>query len=1251
MCLPDQSYIDQVRDALWNRPGGASVMVGAGFSKNAYSLVPDADIPPTLDNLKKSLSKELYPCQGRKDSGSTNNQLVKSDNFPLLAQEYEVAFGRGRLIQFLQGLIRDDQLKPMGVHERLLSLPWRDVFTTNWDTLLEKSRDFVPDRKYSVLRNKDEIPLADQPRIVKLHGSFPAYFPLICTQDDYRTYPVKFAPFVNTVQQAMMETVFLLVGFSGDDPNFIHWTGWVRDNLGESAPKIYLAGWLDLSLNQRRVLEYRNVVAIDLARHPKADKWPEHQRHEYAIKWILHTLEHGEPYMITNWPLSQTRDNPPICDHLQPVMEITADVPKEEPRPDSESGSGDILAQVDRIVKIWAYNRNLYPGWLVVPVSVRREISYFTDGWEPKILSALPKLDPVLQLETIYELIWRREVLLDPLLSDVELAAQDILQKIDCEARTVAGESRTEIEWSDVRQGYRNVMLALVTTARLRFDHETFEKRLEALGDFQNDDPNVTQRIHHERCLWAIYSLDYKSLLDLLSNWSPEDCDPFWMIRKATLLYEINRVDEAKELATRALSAIRRIPDDSRSVGGPSREGWSLELTAVIESTISWMRYDPDQDEVKYPPDLSDFYARRRELAAKKCDTLSEIREYKSALAPEHERGVVPAFDLHMKRVSGIHFSNAEQERLRAAYRAIRLSEVAGLPTFSFDTLKSAAEELSVSEPEMAVRLILRTSSYDKDNFLERILSRSHVALMPLELARKLVNICDGIIKYALQRIGVVDAAGQTRFWVERMRVAVEVLSRLVVRLNPDDVEEVFNKSLTAYNNVDIIQEFWLGQPLCNTLKRSWRALPKQRQVARILDLLGAPILGVGNTADPHFRYPIPNDLSDRPFTPPDRTNENEGRWQRIVSQLIFGLNEDGEVRMRSSHWVFQISSWERLTEKEIKKVAQALWHEKFMEPTGLPRETGLHEWAFMVLPETELGLAERRFRKKYLSDEEGVKGNEKELGNILFQIGLAISGLKAHEKSLVFSEAEQRFLIDILWQWYDAPMPAPKNSFDFVIPHPVGNEIGGVSKILTEIKIPTDLAERLYQKMNGLSDLGFPAFGFIPGLSTVLESRFDELTEIMRLGLISQNEDTAQAALQALDRWLLLAVEPNSSIQTPPDNLVREIGVIIATRRKETLGLALQGAKWIFDKGSDTQKQDIQDMALNGLTYLLEELRYDRKNVGQNNDLPNLRNYSVQLASSMYEHGLRNNDTTDRWLQVAKNDPLPELRYAIDPV
>jgi len=104
-----------------------------------------------------------------------------------------------------------------------------------------------------------------KPRIVKLHGSFPSHSPFIITEEDYRTYPAKSAPFVNMVRQSMMENTFCLIGFSGDDPNFLHWVGWVRDNLGTDTTRIYLCGILNISPPQRRVLESRGVTPIYLS--------------------------------------------------------------------------------------------------------------------------------------------------------------------------------------------------------------------------------------------------------------------------------------------------------------------------------------------------------------------------------------------------------------------------------------------------------------------------------------------------------------------------------------------------------------------------------------------------------------------------------------------------------------------------------------------------------------------------------------------------------------------------------------------------------------------------------------------------------------------------------------------------------------------------------------------------------------------------------------------------------------------------
>lgn len=73
---------------------------------------------------------------------------------------------------------------------------------------------------------------APHPRLVKLHGSFPDIQSFIITEKDYRTYPQRFLEFVNTVRQSFIENILCLIGFSGDDPNFLSWIGWLRDVMG-----------------------------------------------------------------------------------------------------------------------------------------------------------------------------------------------------------------------------------------------------------------------------------------------------------------------------------------------------------------------------------------------------------------------------------------------------------------------------------------------------------------------------------------------------------------------------------------------------------------------------------------------------------------------------------------------------------------------------------------------------------------------------------------------------------------------------------------------------------------------------------------------------------------------------------------------------------------------------------------------------------------------------------------------------------
>lgn len=219
-----------------------------------------------------------------------------------LAEEFAAAFGRTALDELVREVVPDAEFAPSELHRLLVELPWADVLTTNYDTLLERAAEAAHGQRYTVVRTPAEVPASPRPRIVKLHGSLPSTRPFILTEEDFRTYPRRAAAFVNLARQVAMETVHCLIGFSGDDPNFLAWSGWVRDELGEHAPRVYLCGLLSLTTAQRTLLEKRGVVPVDLTPLFPAEVSDPTTRHRRALEWLLRTLREGRPYDPLDWP-------------------------------------------------------------------------------------------------------------------------------------------------------------------------------------------------------------------------------------------------------------------------------------------------------------------------------------------------------------------------------------------------------------------------------------------------------------------------------------------------------------------------------------------------------------------------------------------------------------------------------------------------------------------------------------------------------------------------------------------------------------------------------------------------------------------------------------------------------------------------------------------------------------------------------------------------------------------------------------
>ncbi len=1252
MKLPDQRHINQVREALWHRSGaGASVMIGSGFSRNSRRVRPGSKPLPMLDEIAKDLSARLYPDDGA-------DEKIPPERVLRLAQAYEAEFGSTALHEALKRMVADDNFMPGTAHERLLRLPWADVFTTNWDTLLERTSKAVPDRAYTIVRSKDDIPWGPRPRIVKLHGSLPNPR-LILTEEDYRTYPTVFSPFVNTVQQAMMETIFVLIGFSGNDPNFLHWSGWVRDNLGEAAPKIYLAGILKLSRPERQMLQDRNVVAIDLALHPEVDKWPD--SYEYATKWILSTLECGQPYDTSKWP--SPRDEA-FCSEesplLQPIVRNVSAEPRKEPfGPPSEMAADARLEKAKAVLDIWCHNRKCYPGWLVSPARVRNERRVFTEEWTHFIISELPGLATLERLDAVREIIWRYELTFARVPNELEAAAVEVLESIDCKERTIEGNRQDDVDWKRIRAAWREVALALLTAARYRLDGAAFNKQLNALEHFLGDDVEVAHRVRHERCLWVLWSLDHATLGERLDAWKTDKGDPAWAIRKSALLREIGRKEEANGLIESALDEIRAMPKDGFDLAGPSREGWAL--WSLVETFADLATFQARWDNVQ---------ARWDELAAVKCDPSSDVRYLNDELSTSRRETRPPAFDLGVRSTETRLASSSS--RAAAAWRSIRLTEVAGLPpsidvkTIAGGLAMRAAEALMLEDPMIGMRQTIRVATNDRDKALMRMLSRPRVASLTPATANALAADVQIALKDAISWVRATGA-GRRLYGTRRASVAIESLSRLVLRLDASSVISVFDLALALYKDTAVMPWFLLRDAMRNLLRRCWESLDEKQREEHVLDVLEMPIVGLDGFARDGDQWTDPGEILSEDLSPPARSEDNENRWEAVVATLIRGLKGEDQARERAAVRIASVAMWGRLTKIETARVAEALWGMAGNEGRGLPHGTLLRDYAYILLPEPTVGMGRARFGRKWLSGDvakvqltpiygnhaiggEVVHADSTRADDILWQAGMSIAFVRRNGRTLDLTDEEEGYLIGVIERWSQTKVPKSPTIPEFVrdvLKRSIRDACRGLRWILTEVEIASDLKRTLFRRASELIDSGIPAYSILPGIASASENLREDIALLMSTGLASDDTTKGKSAMWSLHFWMRFASDHALDFVAPPRHLIREIGVAIATRRGAVLAQALYAAKWVFEEGGKDAQEAIRDLVLKGLGYLAEELRYDREDPFDGKlDVPLARWRSTQVARAMAEQGLSGHPVVRRWLQLGVDDPLPEVRH-----
>lgn len=803
--ITDYPLIQKLAQSLWQRETyghGVAIMVGAGFSRCAATTMDKSKVLPLWGNLAKKINSALG------ESGHTD---------PLrLAQMYQDYFGKQQLYDLLKNEIDDEIWEPAELYQQLLTLPWTEVLTTNWDTLLERAARNIHEPIYDLVSKQEDLASCYSPRIVKLHGTINISNDLIFTQEDYRCYPQKYGIFVNFVRQVFVENELCLIGFSGDDPNFLQWIGWVRDNLQTNVRRIYLVGALNLSAAKRKYLESLNVAPIDLSALV-ADIDNRDLQHKTAIELFLSKLSQLEVKKFWDWqPTSLYK----LCN---------------DDSIDMVSGKVDIAPE--EILSTLIKDRESYPEWIICPNPLRSMIENQLSEFRA-IVSDLSELNEIIRSRMLYELVWRYKIIFH---YNIDKDSRTMLLAI-CDPASESGISKKQ---------QLEIALYLLKCTRLAEKNseqqEIISKTSKILKENSEYWSESLVELAYYQILVARDELNYPLMEELLDKIN--GVDPIWKLRKAFILSEIALYEESANLIDEAYQELALSYRNNRnSIFILSRLAWAHLLKSVADKALR-------------KNNVLEFSSSK--YSQQKCDPFdtiyflrSEVSDYlekqkKPMIEPSFEPG---RFKYNSKMV---HF--ADLIKIHPATQFDSVCNTVGLPirwrnhAYTSNIAFDIANLIEISNWHRFFLLIHITDD-DKSEQLRKIFTRLKIAQMPCDEADKIVQCCFKAIGYWTEkRINIPNSKQQEESTLIYLHVFIEILARFQVRLSLDEAKKYYSFALELAKDQHCIY-LCLKNSINNLLNYSLMSIPIAQHNELLVDALSFP--DINNWLNPVIHYP-----------------------------------------------------------------------------------------------------------------------------------------------------------------------------------------------------------------------------------------------------------------------------------------------------------------------------------------------------------------------------------------------------------
>jgi hypothetical protein len=1208
--LADFPAFQQLARALWRNGSvrGAAILVGAGLSKNAERPAADTLEPPLWWELMDEMVERLYPHDKKR---APSNPLR-------IAEEYRTYFGQAGLDDFLRTRFPDKSWSPGPLHEALLGLPWSDILTTNWDTLLERAEN-TSDYSYEVVRTEADLTHARSPRIVKLHGTIGDPGPLIFAEEDYRTYPAKHAAFVNLARQVFIENELCLVGFSGDDPNFLQWAGWVRDHLGGSARRIYLVGNLRLERATRRYLEAHNIAPIDFA--PLVEKLAPNLQHATATRIFIDELRKAKPPPRHEWKLTP---------HDQfPLAKAGIDA-HQRVHKDSEF-TADLLKKT---IPLFKADREHYPGWLVCPARLRRSIAYTGDAHWLVRKPALDLLEPKLRAEALFEILWRRTVAFVPL--DVRLA--------EALAELVENKS-AEID-PDLRLQFA---LALMRDARVSRDEAGLKRWAAAIESEAAADATVRQEAEYQWCLRARDRMDFDTLAARLANVKLED--PIWKLRCAALHTELGEYAKATKLIKDATADLERRHRLDRN-------------SLVVKSLLAWASWISGACDMWGSIGQANRSLPSRDFKELDIDPRGEIEYIEDSVARiekkrrEEAVAVQPAFEPGHYREGSATTHLGSDSGVELLYEFDQLIEHAGLPLrinrveVCGSTALAVLEAAPQNDPEWYVWLFRALHSHFDKPF-ERHFGRIATARIPIATTSTLLSLVESAVTLWALRVTEARAPelrNDLGYAVDALRLMLMTLSRLTVRMSPDQAAQALRRAIELAKE-PLVTHHWLIDAIGELVKYSVKAIPIAQRGAFALTVLEFPLPSEKGVCGPH--PPWPQIVYDIWNAPPTR-NPGDTSWDHRVRQLLAIAQKGNIDREQATSQLAYLAVSGALKPDETTAFGSALWSDLDAREGGLPANTGLNAGVFLRLPAMEGVDIQARLSARLL----GV--NFREVMRLSTPVGTVeisqkinhlVSITNAARSGLVVPADRATEMFDEIVAWEFQQVRDDRDPFAVSFAKNFNDTIRlSAGYLLTVAVVPAMRAEqRTVDRARALIAFtrraqSWTSMQALPHFLASAAEVIADVISIVRAGLLGSDSQQVGSAAQTIVGWAELV--RNGTLPQLPRALVERLMATIEVRRVFGLTAMLAAALKLLN----LDFLGVED--INRLTETISEIRGVRyEDVALNTmeavSASLVRAECVKLAVALKDRGA-DDEALLAWIDEAKSDPLPEVRFSL---